>query len=60
MKVTDLTPNDYWQTDLIDLRLGEAVQKAWQEGQETAREGHQAAERAMKDIAARHGGTAQC
>ena len=60
MKLTDLTPNEYWQTDVIDLELGKAVQDAWREGQEAARQGHDAEQQAAKAIAGRYGGRAQC
>jgi hypothetical protein len=60
MKVTDLAPNDYWQTDLIDLELGKAVQDAWNTGITDARQGHEAEQAMRKSIAERYGGGAAC
>lgn len=60
MKLTDLTPNEYWQTDLIDLELGKAVQDAWHAGQRMAQDAHAASEQAAKAMADRYGGRAQC
>ena len=60
MRITDLTPNEYWSTDVIDLELGKAVQDAWREGQESASQGHKAEQEALKARAERYGGGAQC
>lgn len=42
MKVHDLDPNTWWNTDMIDLELGEAVQREWQKGVADAKDDHEA------------------
>ena len=60
MRTDDLDPNTWWNTDVIDLRLGKAVMAEWQAGEESGRQGHEAEEAMTKAIAERYGGQAQC
>ena len=60
MKVTDLEPNAYWETDLIDIHLGQAVQQAWEEGQAAAKQGHEAEQAMQQRVSQMKGGRAQC
>lgn len=60
MRLGPLSPNELWNTDVIDLELGKAVQNAWHEGIEAAKAGHNAEAQATEAMAERYGGRAQC
>jgi len=40
MKVTDLTPNEYWETSRADFELSTDVHVAWRHGTEDAQREH--------------------
>lgn len=42
MNIRNLDPNVMWETDVIDLALGEAVQTAWHQGVQDAKDDHEA------------------
>lgn len=38
MRVGDLTPNEYWETSRYDYETAIAVQQAWRDGAQDARD----------------------
>ncbi len=53
MDLSPMRPNELWDTDATDLHLGRAVQEAWRDGLDDAKQSHQADEAMQQRIAER-------
>lgn len=60
MDLSPMRPNELWETDAVDLYLGRAVQDAYREGKETAKQGHDADQKMQQRIGEMTKGRTQC